>query len=87
MNATIHAAAIAAGMAYAAKMFTNRRGHGGNPKLAERHLTEPQLAAALAAAFDAGMKYAAQQAAAERPPCLVCGEYGGHTPGCMVVTP
>lgn len=47
-----------AGLA-AEKQFANRKGHGGNPMLAERHLSRQQLQVLLAAAFEAGAKLTA----------------------------
>lgn len=46
--------AIAFGTKAAAKQFAGRKGHGGNPMLAERHYSQHQLAVLLAAAFEAG---------------------------------
>jgi len=45
---------MAFGEASAAKQFDGRKGHGGNPELAERHLTKQQLKVLLAGAFEAG---------------------------------
>ncbi len=42
-----------AGLA-AEKQFANRKGHGGNAMLAERHLTRQELQVLLAAPFEAG---------------------------------
>ena len=42
-----------AGLA-AEKQFSGRKAHGGNPMLAERHLSRQQLQVLLAAAFEAG---------------------------------
>jgi len=36
------------------KQFAGRKGHGGNPALAERHLSRQELQVLLAAAFEAG---------------------------------
>ena len=40
------------------KQFAGRKGHGGNPALAERHLTRQQLTVLMAAAFEAGANMA-----------------------------
>lgn len=55
---TLRDKAIAFGAAAAAKQFAGRKGHGGNPCLAERHLSRNELAALLAAAFEAGANLA-----------------------------
>jgi hypothetical protein len=51
---TLRFASLAFGTAAAAKQFAGRKGHGGNPDLAERHLNREQMEALLAAAFEAG---------------------------------
>ena len=45
------------GITVANRLFKGRKGHGGNPMVAERHLKQEQLAAMLTLAFDAGMQY------------------------------
>lgn len=50
----LHRKALAFGKKAAEIQFRNRRGHGGNPVLAERHFTRQQLEVLLAAAFKAG---------------------------------
>lgn len=51
-------AAIAFGQKAAAQQFSGRKGHGGNPQLAERHLSQQQIAVLMAAAFEAGANWA-----------------------------
>lgn len=50
----IRAKALAFGKVAAEKQFAGRKGHGGNPDLAERHLTKQQIEVLMAAAFEAG---------------------------------
>lgn len=47
-------AALAFGKVVTDKQFAGRKGHGGNPELAERHLKREQMQILLAAAFEAG---------------------------------
>ena len=49
-----------AGLA-AEKQFSGRKGHGGNPQLAERHLSRQELQVLLAAAFEAGAELTSPQ--------------------------
>lgn len=53
-SATRRKKALAFGAKAAEMQFANRKGHGGNPQLAERHFTRQQLEVLLAAAFEAG---------------------------------
>lgn len=56
------AQALTFGRLAAQKQFNGRKGHGGNPVLAERHYSIEKVTVLLAAAWEAGAEYTADRA-------------------------
>jgi tetratricopeptide (TPR) repeat protein len=72
----------------AEKQFANRKGHGGNPMLAERHLSRQELQVLFAAAFEAGAALAPRSetvasAVAEAMEAARCSEVSCSVLACI----